>query len=51
MILASVRARNAIMLVLAGMALTVSPTAHAQRVANDVSMVDSGGLPTPKEIA
>jgi hypothetical protein len=51
MILTSVRARNAIMLVLAGMALTVPPNAHAQRVANDVSMVDSGGLPTPDEIA
>lgn len=51
MILTSVRVRNAIMLVLAGMALTVPPNAHAQRVANDVSMVDSGGLPTPDEIA
>ena len=49
--LTSVRVRKAIMLVLAGMALTVLPTAHAQRVANDVSMVDSGGLPTPDEIA
>jgi hypothetical protein len=50
-ILTKVHARNVIMLVLAGMALTVPPNVHAQRVANDVSTVDSRGLPTPDEIA
>jgi hypothetical protein len=39
------------MLILVGMALTGPPNAHAQRVANDVSTVDGGGLPTPDEIA
>jgi hypothetical protein len=51
MILTKVRARNAVMLILVGMTLSVPPNAHAQRVANDVSTVDSGGLPTPDEIA
>ena len=55
MIRTRVRARNAILLVLASMALALTlggpPNAHAQRVANDVSTVDGGGLPTPEEIA
>jgi hypothetical protein len=50
-ILTRVRARNAIMLVLVGMTLTLPPNVHAQRAANDVSTVDGGGLPTPAEIA
>jgi hypothetical protein len=51
MILTKVRARNLIMLVLAGIALTAPSNAHAQQVANDVSAVDGGGLPTHAEIA
>lgn len=39
------------MLLLVGLALTVPPTVYAQRVANDVSTVDGGGLPTPNEVA
>jgi hypothetical protein len=45
------RVRNIILLLLVGMALTVPPTAHAQRAANDGATVDGGGLPTPDEIA
>jgi hypothetical protein len=50
-ILTRVFARNAIMLALASMVVTVPPNAHAQRVANEVSTVNGGGLPTPDEIA
>jgi hypothetical protein len=50
-ILRRVRGRNAMMLIFVGMTLTVPPNAHAQRVANDVSIMDGGGLPTPDEIA
>src|SRR5579864_8977494 len=40
------------MLALASMALAIlPPDAHAQRVPNDVSTVDGGGLPTPEQIA
>jgi len=44
-------ARSAILLVLASVVLAGSPSAEAQRVANDVWTVDGGGLPTPEEIA
>jgi hypothetical protein len=39
------------MLILVGMTFAGPPSAYAQRVANDVSAVDGGGLPTPDEIA